>query len=455
MKNIKIQGLYNKLKDLTKNVIKNIPESSVQRVSLMIPFFNTDDDERNVKLHQIFVPHPNTLYTIISIFISKYKQVTALIDEINHNEILNNLFLVKNTDNQIDENEKDFGVVNIVSNFVYDCYEDMIRLEHLKNPKAEAYESTGPIWNIKKFNKLYNNFESSIFDKKITIHLWVPLYNIEVNSKSSIIKIDKHCSLLEPDMVQKINIHSNLNYKNYIMPNNLAILRERYYLKYILKVDFGNNIEFDTQKLLDLYIFAIQLGCGGQCKYNKVIIAYTKGEPRKYFIKVPAVFNNKLDYYNIDNEKSMISKKNANKIKKYKKGLDELYNEYSIPIERYLSAIYRGELNDKLIDAVIALESLLLPNIKDELKYRFSLRGGWILGKNQKDKIELFSFFKKIYDLRSDIVHGNKKSNSIKETEVGEAINKIHYIFKKILNKSYNYESWKKFIEKLECNLGN
>lgn len=113
MKNIKIQGLYNKLKYLTKNVIKNIPKSSVQRVSLMIPLFNADDDERNVKLHQIFVPYPNALYATISTFIiSKYEQVTALIDEINHNEILNNLFLVKNTDNQIDENEKDFGVVN-------------------------------------------------------------------------------------------------------------------------------------------------------------------------------------------------------------------------------------------------------------------------------------------------------------------------------------------------------
>jgi hypothetical protein len=395
MKNIKMQRLYNKLKDLTKNVIKNIPASSVQQVYLMIPFFNADNDERNFKSHQVYVPHPNILYATIFQFISQYEQITVLI-----NEILNNLFLVKNTDNQIDENKKNFDVANIVSNFVNDCYEDMIRLEPFKNPKAEAYKSTGPIWNIKKFNKLYNNFESSIFDKKITIHLWVSLYNIEVNGKFSIIKIDEYCSLLEPDMVQKINMHSNLNYKNYIVPNNLAILRERYYLKYILKVDFG-NIEFDPQKLLDLYIFdlyifAIQLGCGGQCKYNNVIIAYTKGELKNYSMKFPVVFNKFVhyDHYNIDNEKSIISKKNANKIKTYKKGLDELYNEYSIPIKRYLSAIYRDELDDKLIDAVIALESLLLPDIKDELKYRFSLRGSWILGKSQKDKIELFSFLK-------------------------------------------------------------
>ena len=87
MKNIKMQILYNKLKDLTKNVIKNIPASSVQQVSLMIPFFNADNDERNPKLHQVFVPHPITLNARIFLFISEYEQFTVLIDEINHNEI--------------------------------------------------------------------------------------------------------------------------------------------------------------------------------------------------------------------------------------------------------------------------------------------------------------------------------------------------------------------------------
>ena len=82
-----------------------------------------------------------------------------------------------------------------------------------------------------------------------------------------------------------------------------------------------------------------------------------------------------------------------------------------IAIERWRqSKTYQNA--DKIIDLCIAFESLYLPGIKDELKFRLSVRAAWFLEKNKDDRKRLLAVFKKIYDYRSTIVHGGEFKNS-------------------------------------------
>ena len=80
---------------------------------------------------------------------------------------------------------------------------------------------------------------------------------------------------------------------------------------------------------------------------------------------------------------------------------------FHIAIERWrLSKTYQNL--DKLIDLCIAFESLYLPNIKDELKFRLSVRAAWFLGESKDDRQRLLTVLKKIYDYRSTVVHGGE-----------------------------------------------
>ena len=57
-----------------------------------------------------------------------------------------------------------------------------------------------------------------------------------------------------------------------------------------------------------------------------------------------------------------------------------------------------------MIDWTISLESTLLANERDELKYRLALRGS-ILLRNFRSPEETSSIFKTLYDVRSGVVH--------------------------------------------------
>ena len=83
-----------------------------------------------------------------------------------------------------------------------------------------------------------------------------------------------------------------------------------------------------------------------------------------------------------------------------------------IALRRFNSS-YHGEFEDRLIDQMIAFESLYIVDDK-ELGYKLRLRTAFLLGKK---RAKIFSDMKKAYDLRGQIVHGNKQVDRSKLEE--------------------------------------
>ncbi len=72
---------------------------------------------------------------------------------------------------------------------------------------------------------------------------------------------------------------------------------------------------------------------------------------------------------------------------------------------RRFNSSYSGEPEDRLIDQMIAFESLYIGDDK-ELGYKLALRTAFFLGKKRK---QIFSDMKQAYDFRGKVVHGTKK----------------------------------------------
>jgi hypothetical protein len=90
------------------------------------------------------------------------------------------------------------------------------------------------------------------------------------------------------------------------------------------------------------------------------------------------------------------------------------WKDLELAIRRFSQGCERSSPLDALVDFVIALESLLLPGEeRGEYRYRMSLRGAALLGKDPLDRAAVKGNLAEAYDIRSKIVH-----EAVREPEV-------------------------------------
>lgn len=77
-----------------------------------------------------------------------------------------------------------------------------------------------------------------------------------------------------------------------------------------------------------------------------------------------------------------------------------------LALRRFGNAYERIRHEDRLIDFWIALEALFLPDDRQELSYRASLRVAYLLEDDSERRRQVFDSLRKSYKLRSDVVHG-------------------------------------------------
>lgn len=90
-------------------------------------------------------------------------------------------------------------------------------------------------------------------------------------------------------------------------------------------------------------------------------------------------------------------------------------NDIEIALRRFNSS-YGEKIEDRLIDHMIALESLYLSDEK-ELRYKLALRAAFLLSPNEGSRVELYKRLKFAYDYRSKIVHGGREKPSLQKED--------------------------------------
>lgn len=85
-------------------------------------------------------------------------------------------------------------------------------------------------------------------------------------------------------------------------------------------------------------------------------------------------------------------------------------NRNEAALHRFLLGAAEENAADALIDYVIALEALLLPEHSEgELRFRLAVFGSHYLGGDRGERGTIFRDFQTVYDARSEIVHGAKR----------------------------------------------
>lgn len=88
----------------------------------------------------------------------------------------------------------------------------------------------------------------------------------------------------------------------------------------------------------------------------------------------------------------------------------------SFPIHRFNLAFDRGLVEDRIVDLVIAAESLFLSDSdsqdRGELRFRFALRAAKFIKHSIYGERDLYRVMRRAYDARSSIVHGGSPKNT-------------------------------------------
>ena len=133
-------------------------------------------------------------------------------------------------------------------------------------------------------------------------------------------------------------------------------------------------------------------------------------------------------------EESILSLRELWKIVRSNKG-DKKQGRLVNAMKRLFYAETRTKTEDKLIDCMIAAESLYLDDDKNELSYRLAINGAMWSDSVEIPKEEIFKILKKAYTFRSKIVHGSFVNN--------EQLNNIHHQARKIIKlgvvKAFNH----------------
>ena len=105
-----------------------------------------------------------------------------------------------------------------------------------------------------------------------------------------------------------------------------------------------------------------------------------------------------------------------------------------IPLDRLGRAGRERDFADRAIDLGIALESLLLHDIENhgELSFRLSLRGAWLIGTTDTERLEIQRSLKRLYDLRSRAVHSGFIEQS---TDTGSTIGRATEICRALIRR--------------------
>ncbi len=90
-------------------------------------------------------------------------------------------------------------------------------------------------------------------------------------------------------------------------------------------------------------------------------------------------------------------------------------SRFTVAIGRLSLGMERRSLIDRIIDYMIGLEALYLPDGNEELSFRLSLRAAILLYSDKIERKQKYLFLRKLYKTRSNIIHGNTYTLDAKE----------------------------------------
>jgi hypothetical protein len=136
--------------------------------------------------------------------------------------------------------------------------------------------------------------------------------------------------------------------------------------------------------------------------------------------------------------------------------LETLGASFDIVLDRYESAVTTLVPDERLIDATIGLEALLVggSGTSTEVTYRFALTGAWVLANAPSERPHMYRLLNELYGRRSDIVHGNLgRKRDLPPNPQEVAVDLLRKLLLKVMDGGWSWKEWIEFRQRLVLGL--
>jgi hypothetical protein len=365
-----------------------------------------------------------------------WPQFVEVLAVVRANHDLGELMLTDAGANRVAEASEAWALSAVMAQFLHDY--------------IEAVGSQRVTWNEDVFSSLYNVFAESIQRGGYVLTLWTPLYNCDASSVQEPIELAPGISIVEPDEKTRLKLLPTWLLDS--PPHNPA----KYYVRAEERVPFHRFPSETRQMASGRVVTGVRLAVGGNA-----YIRDTRAVPQLGSCRVMGVFGGYSVGlppppwpFNLD-KPSVVHPEDIEAIKSLTGHVPKLNEEFPIAVTRFTSTTERSNPSDRLIDANIGLENMLLQGIRDELAFRLALRGAWLLADTPSSRLTEYKQLQRIYRARSVVVHGSPKSASPEPEIVDAAIDSLRRVLRKAATLQATASDWKVMLDSVVFGLEN
>ena len=271
---------------------------------------------------------------------------------------------------------------------------------------------TNNTFDYPTFSEQYDAFEELFYSDRIRLVDTVRLHNFDAEADE--IYLEEGLAIKKtPQVVDDRTKIQEMRYRPHVRFSRSEFVIERKYAKPKLVGDTTpepnpeqvNREMRESGDLFDLVIKALRILKSSAVYRDHVISTETltfiphAGISSRSPLLENIVFGNKC----------VISTKEAEELEiVFNKTKQAKGQPFKIASNRLGFGLERRFDEDRLLDFMIGLESLYLPDGNVELTFRLSLRVAFITNQEMAERKQVFKFIKKMYGLRSKIAHGKK-----------------------------------------------
>jgi hypothetical protein len=266
----------------------------------------------------------------------------------------------------------------------------------------------------------YKSFETAFYDDYITYDVIAPLQNILVTGTVKLTEDIEIFLLTDDDLDPRRSSSSKVIQQEPGFAGGPCAVRSKFRVRKLIGEQASIDIDesqrdrarlTQTAEQIDEVVNAMRL-FGAETVYYTSIIYRTSGWlfsdekvlPTRMRAPVPLIYQNNQVWLQAFSQFW----------RKLRKSVCER-KFISVAIRRFGYAIERPFTEDRLVDFMIAAESLFLNDIEDkkyqgELQYRLSMRCACLLGSDVSSRSIVREYMRQAYNIRSSVVHGSVKT---------------------------------------------
>lgn len=260
------------------------------------------------------------------------------------------------------------------------------------------------VFNDRLCDDLYKKYEDFFYKSERDLNPIAPLHNFE--SEMEVILLDENLKIRKICEEEQKKLYR----EDYSMIPKFDVIKIKFMLecRYEVKAHRPDEMYY-IKESFDRVISAMRLFKKGTFGYNRVTTKMYSACP----ISKASMSSGKNYYEPYNGTQYNLSKDEVEGLVKFWEAYKDVNFEKNrfieLAIRRFNLSHIRKDLEDKLIDMMIAFEALYLTD-NAELSYKLATRAAFILGidKKKSEQKEIYLFFKKAYAIRSEIVHGSK-----------------------------------------------